>query len=232
MNCKMTIEIWSDVMCPFCYLGKKNLEEAINLSNRGEDVNIEWKSFQLNPNLGNTAISTYDYLAQMRGLNVDEIKGSFSNIEASGKEKGIDFNFETALVVNTAAAHRFIQLAKEKGKGNEAEEALFKAQFSDGRNVSSPEVLEEIGLSLGFTSAEIDSAQTEAKYQSGFEKDLYEAQQIGVRGVPFFVFDRKYAVSGAQPVELFVQTLEKSLNEQKLQIVSEGDVCDSNGNCN
>lgn len=230
----MNIEIWSDVMCPFCYLGKKNLEEALKLTNKGEDVNIEWKSFQLNPNLGDDPISTYDYLAQMRGLNVNEIKGSFANIVASGKEKGIDFNFDTALVVNTAAAHRFIQLAKEKGKGDEAEEALFKAQFSDGKNVSSPEVLNEVGLSLGLSTEEIADAQINPKYQSSFEKDVYESRQIGVRGVPFFVFDRKYALSGAQPVELFAETLEKSFNEWKLSKleVIEGDACDIDGNCN
>jgi predicted DsbA family dithiol-disulfide isomerase len=230
----MTIEIWSDVICPFCYLGKKNLEAALTSVKSDVNINIEWKSFQLNPNFGSEPQSTYAYLAQMKGLKEDEIKGSFSHLQNAGKEKGIDFNFESALVVNTATAHRFIQLAKERGIANQAEEALFKAQFSEGKDVSSLEVLEEIGLAIGLSPEEVKQSQTDTKYQSGFEKDIYEARQIGVRGVPFFVFDRKYAVSGAQPVEVFAQTMQKIMNERKdteLDTVSGGE-CKIGENCN
>lgn len=230
----MTVEIWSDVMCPFCYLGKKNFEEALEQIEDSEKVKVEWKSFQLNPNLTNEGMSTLDYLSQNRGMSVEQVKGSFNHLVSAGKEKGIVFDFDKAIIVNTAKAHRLIQLAKEKGLGDEAEEAFFKVYFTDGMNVSDSKVLEEVGLSVGLTKDEVDLAQTDVKYQSGFERDLYEASQIGVKGVPFFVFDRKYAVSGAQPVEVFKQTLEKSLHEWKPAVleVNEGDTCDIDGNCN
>ncbi len=226
----MTVEIWSDVMCPFCYLGKKNYEEAI--AQFGGEVKTEWKSFQLNPGLGTEGMSTYTYLSETKGLPEAQLKASFEGIRKAGEEKGIRFDFERSVIVNTAAAHRVIQLAKEKGKGDEAEELLFKAHFSEGRDVSSPVLLGEVGAALGFTPAEVESAQTDPRYGEGLEKDLYEARQLGVRGVPFFVIDRKYAVSGAQPVEVFVQTLEKAGARRKLEnLTPDGEVCDINGNC-
>lgn len=227
----MTVEIWSDVMCPFCYLGKRNFETALKQWPGTEKVETEWKSFQLNPALGTEGMSTLAYLSQMRGMQEEQVRASFEGIRLAGAEKGLVFNFDKAVLVNTAAAHRLIQLAKEKGKGDEAEELLFKAHFTDGRNVADPGVLTEIGGELGLSAAEIESAQTDPRYQEGLDKDLYEARQIGVRGVPFFVFDRKYAVSGAQPVEVFLQTLEKVKAEAESES-PEGNSCTTDGNCN
>lgn len=225
----MTVEIWSDVMCPFCYLGKRNFEAAVKQFTGKEKVEIEWKSFQLNPALGTEGMSTLEYLSQMRGMQEEQVRASFEGIRLAGAEKGLIFNFDKTVVTNTAAAHRLIQLAKEKGKGDEAEELLFKAHFTDGLNVSDPQVLAATGRELGLSAAETESAQADPRYQEGLDKDLYEARQIGVRGVPFFVFDRKYAVSGAQPAEAFLQTLERLEAETESP---EGNSCTVDGNCN
>lgn len=225
----MTVEIWSDVMCPFCYLGKRNFEAAIEQFTGKEKVEVEWKSFQLNPALGTEGMSTLAYLSQMRGMQEEQVRASFEGIRLAGAEKGLTFHFDKTVVTNTAAAHRLIQLAKAKGKGDEAEELLFKAHFTDGLNVSDPQVLAGVGKELGLSAAEVESAQEDPRYQEGLDKDLYEARQIGVRGVPFFVFDRKYAVSGAQPVEVFLQTLERSEAESESP---EGNSCTVDGNCN
>ena len=226
----MTVEIWSDVMCPFCYLGKKNYEAALAKFPGRSQVTTVWKSFQLNPDLDTAGINTVEYLTSVKGMSKSQVEASLGGIRAAGEEKGIAFNFDTALAVNTGAAHRLIQLAKEKGKGSEAEELLFKAHFTEGRNVASPEVLVEIGLALGLSEEEVKNSQTDARYAEAVDLDLYEARQLGVRGVPFFVFDRKYAVSGAQPVEVFLQTLEKA-GEMPVPVVAQGEACDTNGNC-
>lgn len=229
----MTVEIWSDVMCPFCYLGKRNFEAAVKQFSGEDQVKTEWKSFQLNPALGTEGMSTLAYLSEMRGMQEAQVRASFEGIRSAGEEKGIVFNFDRAVIVNTAAAHRLIQLAKEKGKGDEAEELLFKAHFTDGKNVSDPEVLQEIGEELGLSAAEAESAQTDPRYGQGLDRDLYEARQIGVRGVPFFVFDGKYAVSGAQPSEVFLQTLDRVMKEERAAgEPPEGESCDTDGKCN
>ncbi len=228
----MTVEIWSDVMCPFCYLGKRNFEAAVEQFAGRDQVETEWKSFQLNPALGEEGMSTLEYLSQMRGMQESQVRASFEGIRSAGAEKGLIFNFDKAVIVNTAAAHRLIQLAREKGKGDEAEELLFKAHFTDGKNVSDLKILREIGAELGLSAAETESAQADPRYQEGLERDLYEASQIGVRGVPFFVFDRKYAVSGAQPAAVFLQTLEKVMAEVgTADTANDGVSCDVNGKC-
>lgn len=228
----MTVEIWSDVVCPFCYIGKKSFEEALSKIENSGNISVAWKSYQLNPDMGNSPVPTLDYLAQSKGMHKDDVREMFSRIVRMGKEKGIDFRFDKSISVNTRAAHLLIQAAKEKGVANQVEEAFFKAHFEGGKNVADPEVIRETGLSSGMTLEEIEDSQTNPKYASSFEKDIYDARQIGVRGVPFFVINNKYGISGAQPVEIFEQTLRKALAEDKpLTIVTEGDACDMDGNC-
>lgn len=202
----MKIEIWSDVMCPFCYLGKKHLEEALAIW--GGEAEVEWKSYQLNPGLGTTPVSTLSYLSEAKGLSREALAGSFSSLEAAGTAKGIRLDFENAKIVNTLSAHRFIQLAKTEGKGDAAEELLFEAHFSKGENVADLEVLEGIAQRLEIEDAA--RAQKDPQYVQAVQTDVLEAQAIGVRGVPFFVVDGKYGISGAQPVEVFVDTFKKA----------------------
>lgn len=151
-------------------------------------------------------------------------------------EVGLTYDFDKAIVANSFDAHRFAHLAKQYGLGAEAEEALFKAYFTEGKNIADHETLAELGESIGLDKDEVAHTLKGNKYAINVNQDIAQAQQLGVRGVPFFVMDMKYAVSGAQPVDAFTQTIEKAYSEwavnkpSKLEIV-EGDSCDINGNC-
>ena len=208
---EMTIEIWSDIACPFCYLGKRTLEQALAAFPKEKEVNIIWRSFQLNPDVvTDTTISTYEYLRDHKGIPVDQAKQMTAGIAERGSEIGITYHFDKAVMSNTRKAHEAIHFAAEVGKQSEMKEALLRAHFTDGQNVDDFGVLVEIATALGLDTEAFIAALTTGKYAIEVDKDQQMAQQIGVRGVPFFVFNRKYAVSGAQPVEVFKETLEKA----------------------
>lgn len=234
----MKIEIWSDVMCPFCYIGKRHFEEALSKFSDKEHIDIEWKSFQLDPTMPDVAEeSQEDYLVKRKGMSRDQIQGMLQNVTAMGKEAGLDFNFDQSIMVNSQKAHQLIQFAKSKGLGNEIEERLFQAYFTEGKNVADQTTLTELGKEIGLDENELQVAFNDDKYLYQMKQDIQEAQNIGVRGVPFFVFDRKYGVSGAQPTEAFLETLNKSFGEWReknpktILDISKGQSCDINGNC-
>ena len=131
------------------------------------------------------------------------------------KNAGLEFNLDQAIVANSFNAHRLIQLAKTKGKGDEIEEKLFLAYFVEGKDFGNQDVLVEIGKSIGLTDIDVNEALTNDDYSYSVNQDIQEAQNLGIRGVPFFIFNRKHAISGAQPVEVFLKTLEKSYAEWK-----------------
>ncbi|MBS7320765.1 MAG: DsbA family oxidoreductase [Myroides sp.] len=234
----MKIEIWSDVMCPFCYIGKRHFEEALSKFSDKEHIDIEWKSFQLDPTMPDVVEeSQEDYLVKRKGMSRDQIQGMLQNVTAMGKEAGLDFNFDQSIMVNSQKAHQLIQFAKSKGLGNEIEERLFQAYFTEGKNVADQTTLTELGKEIGLDENELQVAFNDDKYLYQMKQDIQEAQNIGVRGVPFFVFDRKYGVSGAQPTEAFLETLNKSFGEWReknpktILDISKGQSCDINGNC-
>ncbi|GAB3920147.1 DsbA family oxidoreductase [Mucilaginibacter myungsuensis] len=211
----MKVEIWSDVMCPFCYIGKRRFEEALAKFPNADEVEITWKSFQLNPEMvTDPSISIHQYLADAKGWQLDYAKQMAAQVTEMAAGVGLTFNMDNAVVANSFNAHRFSHLATANGLGDAAEEALFKAYFTDGKNTDDIKVLTQLGVSISLKAEEIEGVLASDKYADEVKQDILEAGQIGVRGVPFFVFDRKYAVSGAQPMELFLQTLEKAKGEE------------------
>lgn len=235
----MKIEIWSDVVCPFCYIGKRKMEKALQKFPFASHVEIEWKSFQLNPDLQtNPNISTVEHLAQSKGWSLEQTREISSNVVAMAKEEGLTFDFDRAVVANTKNAHRLIHLAKESGKQDAMKERLLQAYFSEGRNVDDFETLLELGKEVGLDEKNIEALLNSNQYEDAVNQDIYESRLIGVRGVPFFVLDRKFGISGAQPDEVFDQTLEKAWaefakNNPVLDIASstDGESCDVDGNC-
>ena len=233
----MKIEIWSDVICPFCYIGKRRLEAALAQFPGTEKIEIEWKSFQLDPDLAvNKPQSPYQYLADRKGFSYEQSVAMHQNVTEMAAGEGLRYDFEHAIVANSFDAHRLSQLAKKYGRDNEVEESLFKAYFTEGKNIGDHAVLTAIGVAAGLDGTEIKNVLENGQYEAEVNSDIHEAQQIGVRGVPFFVFDRKYAISGAQPVEAFLETLTVSFEEWNkrnpgtLQ-VSEGPSCSPDGEC-
>lgn len=234
----MKIEIWSDVMCPFCYIGKRNLETALAQFADKEHIEVVWKSYQLDPTIPEVANETHEeYLVKRKGMSAEQVKGMLENVTQSAKQVGLDYHLDKSIVVNSQKAHRLIQFAKTKKLGDEAEERLFKAFFTEGKNIADTETLTRLGKDIGLDEAELQAAFTDDKYAYLVNQDIQEARQIGVSGVPFFVVDRKYAVSGAQPAEAFLEMLEKAftewrkLNPESQFEITKGQSCTTDGKC-
>ena len=210
----MKIEIWSDIACPFCYIGKRKLEKAIQRLPDSVGIVLEWKSFQLNPSLQTDPNqNTLSYLAEAKGWTMEQTLQMTAQVTAMGKEEGLNFNFEKTAVANTKRSHRLLHLAKGFNCQNELKEQLFKAYFEEGKNIDELETLLQCAEQVGIPRAEAINVLDTQAFEEEIDQDVYESRLIGVQGVPFFVFDRKYGISGAQPDEVFDQTLQKALQE-------------------
>lgn len=234
----MKVEIWSDVMCPFCYIGKRRFEQALHQLPYGNAIDVEWKSFQLDPSIVNEPGKNINqYLAERKGITLEHAQQMNDYVTNMAAELGLRYDFSKAIVANSFDAHRFSHLAAKKGKGDAAEESLFKAYFTEGQNIADHDTLAALGTGIGLDPAEVtQTLQTDA-YAADVQQDIAEASALGVQGVPFFVMDRKYAVSGAQSVEVFKQALDRAYTEWKAEkdknnlTIVEGQSCSPEGDC-
>ena len=206
----MRVDIWSDVVCPFCYIGKKRLESAAEEA--GVELEIHWHSFQLDPEAPTRqTVSNSERLAQKYGRTVAEVEDMQRNIASMAKEEGIEFNWEIANSGNTFNAHRLIHLAQSKGLGNEAKEALFYSYMTQGLAIGERETLEDVAARIGLNPVEVDDLLDSDEFADFVKFDEEVArEQLKVTGVPFFVFDERIALAGAQPKEVFLQVLDKA----------------------
>jgi predicted DsbA family dithiol-disulfide isomerase len=212
--CTMKVEIWSDVMCPFCYIGKRHFEKAVAALPFKNDIEVEWKSFQLNPTYHNVDNEDlYTYLARSKGMSVAQAKQLTQQVVSMAANVGLQLDFEKNIPANSFDAHRLLHFAKSKGKQDAAEEALFSAHFMDGKDIAAAEVLIGIAEALELDEAEFKSVLSSDDFAEAVNYDSYESKQLGISGVPYFIFDRKYALSGAQPIQVFEQALVQSFNE-------------------
>src|SRR5690606_30819514 len=237
---KFKVEVWSDIMCPFCYIGKRNYEAAVAQFAGNDQIDLVWKSFQLDPTIPtptDTTKTTLQYLSASKGMSQAQVQSMTQGVTQTARAAGLEYHLDKILVTNTFDAHRVIQLAKTKGLGDLAEETLFYAYFTETKDLADHSVLQELGKKIGLTAEEVNEALTDELYAHQVRKEIQEAREIGVRGVPFFVFDRQYAVSGAQPPAAFLLTLQKFFAEwekanPKLQLdTSGGPACPPDGNC-
>lgn len=233
----MKINIWSDVRCPFCFVGKKKFEKALEKFPHSEKLEITWHSFQLDPQLiTQPDVNPYEYFAKAKGITIERAKAMHEGAAMAGKEAGIDFNFDDSKVANSYKAHLLIQLSKTKNLANEMEEALFEAQFLDGKKIDDEETLIQLAKSIGITEDEAKNALQSDELGYLVKQDMQLAAQLGINAVPFFVINDKYGISGAQQPELFLEALEKTWEEfssgdKGLQLINSGESCDINGNC-
>jgi len=220
----MKVEIWSDIMCPFCYIGKRRFENALKEFPHKDDIEIVWKSFQLNPAMKtDPGKNINQYLSEVKGWSLTQARQANDYVTKMAKEVGLYYDFKKVVVANSFDAHRLIQLAKVNGKGDEMEEQLFKAYFTEGKNIAEHETLILLGTEIGLPSDTIKMMLNSNEYADKVEKDIHEAYQIGIRGVPYFVFNDRYAVSGAQPTETFLGAFDKAWGEwEKEKTLSEG----------
>lgn len=208
---QMQIEIWSDVMCPFCYIGKRRLEQALEQLNSEEEILITWKSFLLNPNMEtDPSKSTLEYLAEEKGMALSVVKQMFTQVSNMAKEVGLKYDLDKTVVANSLKAHRFLHFALTQGKQMEAKELVFKAHFIDHKNMDDTTILLEIGATIGLDVERLKEVLGSNEFEDAVKFDIYEGHQLGVSGVPFFVFNNAYAISGAQPLPVFLETLKKA----------------------
>ena len=215
----MRVDIWSDVVCPFCYIGKKRLEHVAEQA--GIELDIHWHSFELDPNApAKHDTSNTERLAQKYGRSYAEMEEMERNVAAMAAVEGIDFQWQKANSGNSFNAHRIIHLAQSKGLGNEAEEAFFHAYMTEGLAIGEREVVEEIASRIGLDHAEVEYVLDSDELADFVRHDEKIArEQLNVTGVPFFIFDQKLALSGAQPREIFLQALQQaqSASTQKIE---------------
>ena len=233
----MKIEIWSDIICPFCYIGLTKLEMALQEYTNTSQTEITWKSYQLNPDfpVDASGIPTYDYLVQTKGMSMDDVVAMTSQLSAQGKGLGIALNFDKAIVVNTRKAHRLLHLAQAQSKGTALKKSLFKAHFTDGLAINENAILLQLAVAEGLSAQAVETLLETDQYDYDVTQDIQEGINLGLRGVPFFVFDRKYAIPGAQPMEVFHKTIGECLTSQNRSLEQRGEAgasCDpETGKC-
>ena len=208
----MRIEIWSDVVCPWCYIGKRRLERALGEFEHADEVEVTWRSFQLNPDAPATAVPTLDYLAQRFG---PQAQGMTARIAEMGRGEGLTLDFASSLTVNTLEAHRLLHLAADLGIGDAAKERLLRAHFSEGADLSDHETLTRLLVEAGAGQARVREVLAGTEYADAVQADIDMARRLGANGVPFFVIDRKYGISGAQAAETFLHALRTAYAAEK-----------------
>jgi predicted DsbA family dithiol-disulfide isomerase len=206
----MQVEIWSDVVCAWCYIGKRRFEQALASFAGRDDVELTWRSFELDPEGSREPISLTRLLAEKYHIPGDQAAERHARTTSIAAGVGLELHLERALSGNTFDAHRVIHLARTKGLQAEAQERLFRAYFSEGRPISDRETLAELAGSVGLDADEVRAMLEGDRFADEVREDELTASRFGITGVPFFVLDRRLAMSGAQPVEVIHAALEQA----------------------
>ncbi len=225
----MKIEVWSDYVCPFCYIGKRRLEEAISSSGLSENIEIQFKAYELDPNSPATSDkSTYEILAEKYNTTLDAAKKMTESVSQQAETVGLTYDFDQIKHANTFDAHRLAKWAESEGKPAEVNERLLKAHFTEAQEIGRHEVLLDVIEEIGLDRQKAAEVLASNAFEVEVKQDVQEGMLLGVQGVPFFVINRKYAISGAQPAEAFADALKKVAEEEgilpKLQTLGQDDI--------
>ena len=208
------IDIWSDIACPWCYIGKRRLESALASFEHAVEVEITYRSFQLDPSAPTVVSETaQEMLASRYGVSRDEAAGMQARVTELAAAEGMAWQHDKTLHANTFDAHRLLHLAKEVGRQSELKEALLHANFVQARNLADHGVLRDLATGAGLPADRVDEVLASEEFAADVRADVDQARAYGATGVPFFVVDQKYGVSGAQPTELFAQLLERAWSD-------------------
>jgi predicted DsbA family dithiol-disulfide isomerase len=233
---KLDVEMWSDVVCPWCWIGKRHLEAALAKFPHRDAVSVHYRAFELDPSASKTpdAVPVVTRLAKKYGKSTAEAQAMVDRVAQVAKQDGLDMRFETAKSGNTFDAHRLLHLAGERGRQEALKERLLKAHFTDGEVVADPAVLTRHAVAVGLDADEVTAVLASDTYADAVRADQDEARESGVSGVPFFAMGR-YGISGAQPAEVLLRALEKAWEEaaevpaEKESSLTEGAVCGPDG---
>jgi predicted DsbA family dithiol-disulfide isomerase len=209
------IEVWSDVVCPWCYIGKRRLETALARFPHRDEVEVVWRSFQLDPSIpeGQTH-PTLPALAAKYGRPVEEVRAMMRHVEETAAGEGLEYSLADGVSGNTLLAHELVHLAAERGLQGQTKERLLHAYFEEGRPVFDVDSLAALAVEVGLDEAEVRAALADHRYRPAVLADAATAQQLGATGVPFFVVDRRYGAAGAQPADVLLQLLERAWAER------------------
>ena len=233
----MLVEIWSDVVCPWCYIGKRQFETALASFPHQDEVTVEWRSFELDPNApARRQLSTHQQLAKKYGMTEDQARAATDRVTGVAGEVGLDFRWDDAKSGNTFDAHRLIHLAATHGLGGEAKEALMAAYFAEGAPIGERDALQQVGKDIGLDADEVSTALDGDAFADDVRADEKLAGELGISAVPFFVIDRAIGVPGAQTPDVLLSALEQAWSKaHPLTIVSApaggAEVSDSGDGC-
>lgn len=207
----MPVEVWSDVVCPWCCIGRAHLQLALAEFEHGESVEVTWRSFELDPGAAPIATTSLtEQLSRKYGGTPADIEAMFDGVTTRAAAVGLDFRFDTAQSGNTVDAHRLLHLARVTGKQDQLKDRFFTAYFTEGEAIGDPDTLARLAKQVGLDPAEVDNVLATDRYLEEVRADEAEARSLQVTGVPFFVIDRRYAVAGAQPTEVLVGALREA----------------------
>ncbi len=210
----MQVEIWSDVVCPWCYLGKRRFEQALDAFDHRDQVDVVYRSFELDPSAPtNVSTPTVDLLAGKYGMSIQQANDAQRQMEQRAAADGLTFNMDGLLSGNTRDAHRLLHLAKARGRQPELTERLHRAYFTEQTSIFDHSSLSALAVEVGLDSDEVERVLAGDEYAHEVAEDEAIAGQLGATGVPFFVIDRRYGISGAQPADTILSALQQAFAE-------------------
>jgi predicted DsbA family dithiol-disulfide isomerase len=210
----MNVEIWSDVVCPWCYIGKRRFERAVASFGHPDEITVTYRSFELDPSAPAQRTGSHaEHLAGKYGMTVAQAEQANEQMTQRAADEGLDFRFDLIRGGNTFDAHRLLHLAKDHGLQPEMKERLMRATFTEGLPIADKRALARLATEAGLPAPEVQALLDGDAYADAVRADEQQAARYGITGVPFFVADGKYAVSGAQPPEVLLQLLQRAYDE-------------------
>ena len=224
----LRVDVWSDIACPWCHVGKRHLEQALDRFPHRDDVDVLWRAFELDPSAPRELDAEIPYaerLAKKYGSSREEAEGMIRRMTETAAKDGLDFRFDRIHPGNTFDAHRVLHLAHDRGKQDAVKERFFRGYLSDGQAIGKPETLVRLAAEAGLDAEEVRATLASDAYALDVREDEEEATELGIRGVPFFIVGGRYAISGAQPAEILLRALTlawKDVAERPIAIAGEG----------
>jgi predicted DsbA family dithiol-disulfide isomerase len=231
---KLRVDIWSDIACPWCFVGKRRLEAALERFPARDEVEVVWRAFELDPRAPRERDRSESYserLAKKYGTSAAQAQARIAAMAQTAKADGLDFDFERIRPGNTFDAHRLLHLAEKRGLQDAVKERFLLGYMSEGEAIGLPETLQRLATEAGLSAQEVSEVLGSEAYADEVRADELQAQEFGIRGVPFFVFDERLAVSGAQPAEVLLQALSQAFADRAENAApfAEGAACGPDG---
>lgn len=230
MTAKLRIDVWSDVACPWCWVGKRRFERALERFAHKDEVEVVWRAFELDPSAPKILDGDYaERLGKKYGTSTENARRMIAQMAETGRADGLELRFDRIRAGSTFDAHRVLHLAKDRGVQDAVKERFFRGYFSEGSAMGDAETLVALAADAGLDAEETRAALASDAHASAVRADEAEAAELGIRGVPFFLLGGRLAVSGAQPDELFVRALDRAWSDLAPEGLQEGAACTTDG---